>query len=321
MRSKAFNPMIFDEEKIASLEAAGWRFVGRSRHSAVKPCEWLKKSVRGEGYCYKQKFYGIKSHQCLQLSPAVPFCTHRCAFCWRDTSFTYPKWKGKVDAPVEIIEEAIKQQRQLLTGFGGYKKVNARRLKEAQNPRHVAISLAGEPTLYPRIAEFLEETKKRGMTSFVVTNGTNPKTVEEIEPTQLYVTLPAPNEEVYKRTCSPLIRNGWRKINETLSLLPSISPRKVIRLTLVRQMNLCDPEGYANLIGKAEPDFVEVKAFMSVGFSRQRLAYERMPLHNEIREFARQISDSISYPIADEKTDSRVVLLSKNGKKRKLKKA
>lgn len=35
------------------------------RHSAVKVCEWTKKSLVTGNSCYKQKFYGIQSHRCL----------------------------------------------------------------------------------------------------------------------------------------------------------------------------------------------------------------------------------------------------------------
>jgi len=31
--------------------------------------------------------------------------------------------------------------------------------------------------------------------------------------------------------------------------------------------------------------FVEIKGFMSVGFARQRLAYDRMPSHKDIVDF------------------------------------
>jgi len=50
---------------------------------------------------------------------------------------------------------------------------------------------------------------------------------------------------------------------------------------------------------------------MSVGFSRQRLPYSVMPLHEEIKEFAEKITDCIGYKFADEKKDSRVALLKK----------
>lgn len=253
-----------------------------------------------------------------------------CTFCWRDTSFTYPNWNIKehgkkmakmADAPDELLDEAVHQQRALLSGFKGYGKVDMQKWNEAQNPKHLAISLAGEPTLYPLISDLIAETKNRKMTSFLVTNGTNPNVLQEMEsPTQLYVTVAAPNEDIYKRTCMPLQKQAWKNLNKTLGLFPSLSTRKVVRLTLAKKLNFLKPEEYAKMISKAEPDFVEVKAFMSVGFSRARMPYEDMPLHTEIQEFARKISEEISYPVIDEKKDSRVVLLSKSKRNIKIKK-
>lgn len=73
--------MAVPERELAQLESSGYRFVGEHRHSAVKACHWTRKSLLNRGSCYKQKFYGIQSHRCLQLAPGLPFCDHRCVFC------------------------------------------------------------------------------------------------------------------------------------------------------------------------------------------------------------------------------------------------
>ena len=52
-------------------------------HSAVKLCHYTKASIKNEKVCYKQKFYGIESHRCLQMTPATVFCNQQCIFCWR----------------------------------------------------------------------------------------------------------------------------------------------------------------------------------------------------------------------------------------------
>ncbi len=304
--------MILNQEQIERLENAGYRLVGPSKHSAVKICSWTKEAIRGMNFCYKQKFYGISSHRCLQFTPALPFCTHKCVFCWRDINITYPKWIGPVDDPKVILDEAIEAQRELLMGFKGNPSVDPKIFEEAMNPNQTAISLAGEPTMYPRLPELIDETKRRKMTSFLVTNGTIPEMVEKLldhQPTQLYVTLTGPNEEVYKRTSRPMIKDGWQRLLKTLSLLKEFDCNTVIRLTLVKGFNLVKAEGYAKIIAKYEPKFVEAKAFMSVGYARQRLPYESMPLHDEIRKFAEEIAKRSGYKIKDEKRDSRVVLL------------
>ena len=68
------------EEIRKSMVRQHYKIIGN--HSAVKICTWLKKSMRDEGFCYKQKFYGIQSHRCLQMTPWI-LCPNRCLFCWR----------------------------------------------------------------------------------------------------------------------------------------------------------------------------------------------------------------------------------------------
>ena len=57
------------------MRKQGYRFIGD--HSAVKMCRWTKKSMRNEGVCYKEKFYGIKSHLCCQMTPWLG-CENHC---------------------------------------------------------------------------------------------------------------------------------------------------------------------------------------------------------------------------------------------------
>ncbi|MEM7816460.1 MAG: 4-demethylwyosine synthase TYW1 [Candidatus Aenigmatarchaeota archaeon] len=305
------------EEDIKRLEDAGFRFLGKYKHSAIKTCEWTRKALRNDGFCYKQKFYGIASHRCLQFTPALPFCTHRCLFCWRDINITYPKWIGNVDDPKDLLEEAIEKQREILQGFKGNPKVDKQRFYEAMLPNQIAISLAGEPTLYPKLPELIDETKKRGMSSFLVSNGTIPNMIKRIiknPPTQLYITLPAPDEDIYIKTCNPILKNSWKKIIKSLSLLKLFEEkaRIVVRLTLVKNLNFFKPEVYGKIIKEFQPQFVEVKSFMSVGFARARLPYEAMPLHEEIKKFSKKLAKCCNYKIIDEKKESRVVLLKRN---------
>ncbi len=199
----------------------------------------------------------------------------------------------------------------MLTGFGGNEKADPEFLKEALNPNQVAISLAGEPTEYPKISQLVEAFKERGFTVFLVTNGTNPQVLEKMaEPTNLYVTLPAPNKDIYAKTCAPLV-DSWDKIMESLGLLKNFSCKTVVRLTLVKDLNMVNPEDYAKIVEKYEPNFLEVKSFMSVGFSRERLPYGVMPLHPEIMEFAKKIEENCGYRIADESKPSRIALMKK----------
>ncbi len=310
---------MLSEEILKRLQKAGYKIIGKNKHSAVKLCLWTRKSIRAgeKEFCYKEKFYGdigIKSHRCLQMTPCLQFCTLRCAFCWRDTSITYPKWMGEMDEPENIIEKSIKAQRELLSGLGGVSH-SEKHLKEAMNPSHAAISLAGEPTIYERLPQLIEAFHKKNIKTFLVTNGTLPKRLESLEtlPTQLYVSLCSNSKEMMEKTQKPLILDAWERLNKTLELLPNIKTRRVIRLTMIKNLNMFEPEKYAKLIEKTLPDFIEVKAGMAVGFARlqNRIKYEDMASHGEIKEFAEKIADSIGYKIKDEKKDSRVVLLKK----------
>ena len=153
-----------------------------------------------------------------------------------------------------------------------------KRYKEAQKPKHFAISLAGEPTLYPKLPELIKEIHSRNMTSFLVTNGTNPSMIKKLiknQPTQLYLTLPAPDEKTYEKVCSPLARNQWKKIIETSKLLKKFK-RSTIRLTLVKGFNMIKPEKYAELIDKAASFGYEVIAITNhdtVTFSKALADY------------------------------------------------
>lgn len=79
--------------------------------------------------------------------------------------------------------------------------------------------------------------------------------------------------------------------------------------------NLFKPEAYARLMEKASPDFVEIKAYMHLGFSRLRLDRSAMPTHEEVLEFSQELAKHLGYEVADESEISRVVLLSKDGRK------
>ncbi|MCK4491207.1 MAG: radical SAM protein, partial [Candidatus Altiarchaeales archaeon] len=193
--------------------------------------------------------------------------------------------------------------------------INKRKFMEAQDPNQAAISLSGEPTIYPRISELIEEFKKRGFTTFLVSNGTFPERFMDMTPpTQLYISIDAPDKKTYKRVCNPIVHGTWEKINRSLELLPSLDTRTVIRITLVKGLNDINLEGYAKLISKAEPDFIEVKAFMLLGGSRARLSLENMPSFEYVEEFSGRLSAEVGYGVADTSVDSRVVLLSKTDK-------
>ena len=295
------------------LEKQGYNFIGE--HTALKACHWTKSSITGNEACYKQKFYGIQSHRCAQMTPAVNFCNHDCVFCWRERNNSE---FGTIDEPVKIANSIESAQRTLLSGYGGNPKTDRQRFAEAQDIKHVAISLNGESMAYPHIGELISELKKQGKTTFLVTNGTFPSTLRTMIqkgqlPTQIYVSVEAPNKELYKIIDRPIYEDTWYRLLETLSILKEINgmTRTVIRLTLVKGINMVESEGYAKIIMLAEPKFLEIKGYSHVGASRQRLESENMPIHDEVRSFAIEIGRHCGYNLIDEQSVSRVVLMMK----------
>lgn len=301
---------------IQALKKQRYHLIGR--HSAVKRCRWLYETLVHDRQCYKQKFFGINTHQCIQMTPVLFYCTQKCLFCWRAQSgdlgiswdeMRLPKW----DPPEEIVKGSIEAQLKILSGYKGNSKTNQKKFKEALKPKHVAISLTGEPTLYKPLGELIRAFHRRGFTTFLVSNGTVPSALAKLteEPTQLYISVCASEKEMYEHVCSPQVPNAWEKLNETLELLPSLKCPTVIRITSVRKLNMTNAEAYAKLLEKANPTYIEPKAYMHVGFSRLRLSYENMPNHQEVQGFAERLSEETGYNIVDESEESRVVLLSR----------
>lgn len=322
------------------LKKQHYAIVGNN--SAVQICHWTKKSIRGEGVCWKEKFYGIKCHQCCQFSPAVMWCENKCLHCWRPIEMNLGTELGEVDEPKEIIEKIIKARKKLLSGFLGSKKISIKKFNESLNPSLFTLSLSGEPTLYPKLPELIKEIKKRHAISFLVTNGLNPEVLKKLEkenalPTQITVSINTSNKKLWKFWHCSTKKDGWKKFNESLSILKELKgkTRRVVRLTLVKKgddtekfkdlsnMEKEHIQEYANLIKKAEPDFVHVKGFKSLGYSRKRLGYSKQPFYEEVKEFAENLVGELKkdgYKILAKDEYSCVVLLGKNKEKMRIRK-
>lgn len=304
-------------------------YIVAGKHSAVQICRWNKHALVGEGECYKYKFYGIPSWRCCEITPWVG-CENRCMHCWRaiESDLGEGLNKKNIDSPEKIIEGCIKGRKKLLTGFGGHSRLNKERYREAQEPSHFAISLIGEPTLYPKIGEMISLLRKQGKTSFIVTNGLHPEVIARLKkknqlPTQLYVSLNASDEKMFNEWHKSKMKNAWKKYNETLDLLNKITKkgkRTVLRMTLVKGKNMSDEDitGFARIIKKASPNWVEVKGFISVGYARNRLPYDRMPKFEEIRKFAIKLARKTGYKVVDKHIPSRIILLGKNKEAKKI---
>ena len=307
---------LVEQKLITALKKQKYHLIGK--HSAVKRCKWLYESIVNNRPCYKQKFYGIQSHRCIQMSPSLYYCTQECLFCWRIQSGDLEtKWNEmhnpNRDTPEQIVEGCFRAQEKIISGYKGNEKTDWVKLREAQRPNQVAISLTGEPTLYEPLGELIELFKKKGLTTFLVTNGTLPTRLLNLkqEPTQLYVSLCAPNENVYNKVCRPQFSSAWSKLNETLETLQSFRCPTAIRMTMVKKHNMELIEQYSKIVNKANPTYVEVKAYMHIGFSNLRLSFDNMPMHEEVKEFAAELAKHTGYNVLNEAPESRVVLLSR----------
>jgi len=186
----------------------------------------------------------------------------------------------------------------------------------------------------------LREIRKRKAVSFLVTNGQNPAMIKKLEkknalPTQLTISVNAPNKELFLVWHKSLRKDAWERFNKTLKIIKELKgkTRRVIRLTLVRKsekgnnkeisnMEKEHISQYAELIKKAEPDFIHVKGFMSVGFARERMDYDKMPMWEEVIEFAKKIQKELKeqgHKILGKHEYSRAIVLGKNKKELKIK--
>jgi tRNA wybutosine-synthesizing protein 1 len=268
---------------------------------------WCKRALMGGDMCYKHQFYGIDSHRCVQMTPTLR-CNQRCLFCWRSYEEEMPE--EEECSPETILAGVHKFQKKALAGYNAVldNTVTPEKWQEALDPKHVAISLSGEPTLYSQLPALIDLFNDTGYTTFLVSNGTNPDILRRCQPYQLYVSLDAPDRETYIEVCRPQ-EDYWDRVNESLALLGT--RRSAVRITLVRDLNDFAPEKYAAILQDSGASFAEVKGYMYLGYSRNRLARENMPEHEHVRAFARKIAAASDYRIKDENLLSRVVCLER----------
>jgi len=185
--------MVTPKQAVA-LKKEGYKLIGT--HSAVKLCRWTKHQLRGRGGCYKHTFYGITSYQCMEATPSLA-CANKCVFCWRHHKNPVGReWRWKTDDPNFIVREAVKMHISMIKETKGIPGVKMERWKEAHTVKHCALSLVGEPIMYPRIDEFLADLHERKISTFLVTNGQHPQAIQSLRPiTQLYVSVDASTQE------------------------------------------------------------------------------------------------------------------------------
>jgi tRNA wybutosine-synthesizing protein 1 len=294
---------------------------GVADHSTVELCHWTKKSFKNEGDCYKHKFYGISTHRCMEFSPAGMHCENRCVYCWRPMEF-YDSLKmepEKVAEPEVVVKKLMEERRKLIMGYYGDSRNDKNRLDESLLPSHYAISLSGEPTMYPKLPELIKYLKslKETKSIFLVTNGQEPDMIKRLVdenalPTQLYLSTNAADYESFMRINRPRYQDSWERWNTSLEMLKDLDTRTVLRITLIRDYNTTKEmiPAFANMVKKASPHFIEIKSYMHIGRSTNRLERSHMLELDEVQYFSLQLAkQSKMFSIMDESSISRVVIL------------
>ncbi|KAI9667778.1 MAG: hypothetical protein M1821_000597 [Bathelium mastoideum] len=327
----------------AALTKQGYTIIGS--HSGVKICRWTKSALRGRGSCYKYSFYGIASHLCMETTPALA-CANKCVFCWRHgTNPVGTTWRWQTDPPELILAGAQQAHYAKIRALRGVPGVRADRFRAASTRiRHCALSLVGEPIFYPRINELLAGLHAQRISSFLVCNAQHPDQLAALaRVTQLYVSIDAASAAKLRRIDRPLHRDFWERFCKCLDILRAHRERQrtVFRLTLVKGFNVADGNnnrreddgdggskeeeededdvaGYAALVARALPCFVEVKGVTYCGTSASRgagLTMQQVPYHVEVRSFVQRLSAvlrdqyGLRYGIAAEHAHSCCVLL------------
>lgn len=304
---------------------------GVYNHSAVQICTWNKKALTNKGICYKEKFYNIDCHGCMEMAPTVMWCQQNCTFCWRPMEFmkNLEIKESEVDSPKDIIDNLIIKRQKLISGFGGHNDLNEEKFKDAQNPSHFSISLSGEPTMYPKLHEMIRYLKSLPKTKsiFIVSNGQEPEYFKHLitnscdAPTQLYISIDAHNKEIFDKVNKSLYKDGWERLNQSLEHLSQIDTRTVLRMTQIKGLNDLDEylEGYSEIFEKSCPDIIEVKSYMHIGLSQNRHTKKQMAYMPEVREFAKLLAETNgNYEIVAEMEQSKIVLLMRKNSKYKL---
>ena len=306
-----------------ALTKQGYKILGT--HSGVKLCRWTKAMLRGRGGCYKHAFYGIESHRCMETTPSLA-CANKCVFCWRHHTNPVGKdWKWEMNPAEDIVNDALGQHRKMINEMRGVPGVTEAKLQEGMDPRHCALSLVGEPIMYPEIGKFVGILHEKRISTFLVTNAQFPKAIEDLPPiTQLYVSVDAATPETLKAIDRPLHSDYWDRFVGSLSSLKTKRQRTVYRLTLVAGWNLAEAEEYAKLVKLGEPDFIEIKGVTYCGSSDKSasaLTMKNVPYHEDVVKFSQEIcrltnieqeeKGASSYELACEHSHSCCVLLAR----------
>jgi tRNA wybutosine-synthesizing protein 1 len=128
----------------------------------------------------------------------------------------------------------------------------------------------------------------------------------------LYLSTNAADHESFLKINRPKYDDSWQRWNTSLKMLSKLDTRTVLRITLIRDYN--DNEKmiptFAAMIKDASPNFIEIKSYMHIGRSTNRLEHENMLDMDEVRNFASKLAEqSEIFSVMDESFISRIVVL------------
>tara|TARA_B110000116_G_scaffold2794_1_gene2499 strand:+ start:115 stop:873 length:759 start_codon:yes stop_codon:yes gene_type:complete len=225
----------------------------------------------------------------------------------------------KVAEPKDIMSKLMEERRKLIVGHFGDPKQDKQKIEESLTPSHYAISLSGEPTMYPKLPGLIKYLKSLEATKsiFLVTNGQEPEMIQRLAdedalPTQLYLSTNASDYNSFLKINRPKYDDSWERWNRTLEMLAELDTRTVLRVTLIKDWNDSEEmmSGFTSIFEKSNAHFVEMKSYMHIGRSTNRLEYENMVDMNDIRSFSEQITKSSDrFEVMDESEISRIVVL------------
>jgi len=333
-----------DEKLKKTLKKMHYGLVGEG--GAVQICRWTKNALRGGRGCWKEKFYGVSSAGCCEMTPNVMNCENMCLHCWRPIEFNLGVDIKESMKPKELLAGILEERKKLLNGFLGRRGIDKDKVLKAMEPSLYTMSLSGEPTLYPYLRELFNLIREKGKVSFLVTNGQNPDVLKRLErgglPTQIAISTNASNKELFEKWHRSCNKDSWERFLRSLDVLKKLNGkvRRVVRLTVVKEgdgeekqenaggdlvyndyNNMRDEhvEEYADLVRRADSDFVHVKGFKSVGKSRERFGYDKQPWFDEVKKFAKKLEEELDdYEIKGEDERCCVLLLVKKGKELKI---
>lgn len=268
-------PMLTDKLR-AALSKQHYKLVGS--HSGVKLCRWTKAMMRGRGSCYKHCHYGIVSSSCMEATPSLS-CANKCVFCWRHSTNPVGKeWKWEVDSPEYILEHILEEHRKMINELRGVPGVQPERLEYSLTPRHCALSLVGEPIMYPQINQLIRLLHRQKISTFLVTNAQFPDQMAALEPvTQLYLSVDASTKEALKAIDRPLFSDFWERFLRCMQILRTKKQRTVFRLTLVKGSNMANVSEYVKLVETARPTLIEIKVSFSLLLIAVLSCYHYLP--------------------------------------------